>query len=98
MNTTTNPAPTVDLRTIAPHERHSLVFTTFMALPPGAAMELINDHNPLPLRGPFDSGTFGAFRWTALESGPQQWRVEILKPADSKPVHGVDSCCGACGG
>ena len=46
MNTTTNPAPTVDLRTIAPHERHSLVFTTFMALPPGAAMELINDHNP----------------------------------------------------
>ena len=98
MNTTTNPAPTVDLRTIAPHERHSLVFTTFMALPPGAAMELINDHNPLPLRGQFDSGLYGAFNWAALENGPEQWRVEITKPASSKPVHGVHSCCGSCGG
>ena len=98
MNTTTNPAPTVDLRTIAPHERHSLVFTTFMALPPGAAMELINDHNPQPLRGQFDSGLYGAFNWAALENGPEQWRVEITKPASSKPVHGVDSCCGSCGG
>ena len=61
-------------------------------------MELINDHNPLPLRGQFDSGLYGAFSWTALENGPEQWRVEIAKPADSKPVHGVDSCCGACGG
>lgn len=89
---------TLDLRSVAPQDRHSLVFTTFKGLPPGAALQVINDHNPLPLRGQFDSGLIGAFRWTALESGPQQWRVEILKPADSKPVHGVDSCCGACGG
>ena len=89
---------TLDLRSVAPQDRHSLVFTTFKGLPPGAALQVINDHNPLPLRGQFDSGLFGAFRWTSLESGPQQWRVEILKPADSKPVHGVDSCCGACGG
>ena len=97
--TTTQPScATLDLRSVAPQDRHSLVFTTFKGLHPGAALQVINDHNPLPLRGQFDSGLFGAFRWTALESGPQQWRVEILKPADSKPVHGVDSCCGACGG
>ena len=97
--TTTQPScATLDLRSVAPQDRHSLVFTTFKGLPPGAALQVINDHNPLPLRGQFDSGLFGAFRRTALESGPQQWRVEILKPADSKPVHGVDSCCGACGG
>ena len=97
--TTTQPScATLDLRSVAPQDRHSLVFTTFKGLPPGAALQVINDHNPLPLRGQFDSGLFGAFRWTALESGPQQWRIEILKPADSKPVHGVDSCCGACGG
>ena len=98
MTSTTASSTTVDLRTIAPQQRHSLVFTTFMALPPGAAIELINDHNPLPLRGQFDSGLYGAFQWTALESGPEQWRVEIAKPASSKPVHGVDSCCGSCGG
>ena len=97
--TTTQPScATLDLRSVAPQDRHSLVFTTFKGLPPGAALQVVNDHNPLPLRGQFDSGLFGAFRWTALESGPQQWRIEILKPADSKPVHGVDSCCGACGG
>lgn len=97
--TTTQPScATLDLRSVAPQDRHSLVFITFKGLPPGAALQVINDHNPLPLRGQFDSGLFGSFRWTALESGPQQWRVEILKPADSKPVHGVDSCCGACGG
>ena len=77
MNTPHTPSATVDLRSIAPRDRHSLVFTTFMALPPGAALELINDHNPLPLRGQFDSGLYGAFIWTALENGPEQWRVEI---------------------
>ena len=98
MTTTQPPCATLDLRSVAPQDRHSLVFTTFKGLPPGAALQVINDHNPLPLRGQFDSGLFGAFRWTALESGPHQWCVEIVKPADSKPVHGVDSCCGACGG
>ena len=98
MNTTTAPAATVDLRTTPPHERHSLVFSTFKALSPGSAMELINDHNPRPLHGQFESGLYGAFTWTPLESGPEQWRVQIAKPAESKPVHGVDSCCGSCGG
>ncbi|MDZ4175036.1 MAG: DUF2249 domain-containing protein [Hydrogenophaga sp.] len=98
MHTTTAPAPTVDLRSIAPRERHALVFSTFKALLPGGSMELINDHNPQPLRGQFESGLYGSFSWTALESGPEQWRVQIAKPAGSPPVHGVDSCCGSCGG
>ncbi|QCB48503.1 DUF2249 domain-containing protein [Hydrogenophaga sp. PAMC20947] len=99
MNTTTALAPTtVDLRTIAPRERHTLVFSTFKALLPGESMELINDHSPQPLLGQFESGLFGAFNWNPLESGPEQWRVQIAKPAESKPVHGVNSCCGSCGG
>ena len=97
MNTATT-APSVDLRTIAPRERHTLVFSTFKALLPGESMEIVNDHNPQPLKGQFESGLFGAFSWSLLESGPAQWRVQIAKPADSKPVHGVDSCCGSCGG
>ena len=98
MNTATTSIPTVDLRALAPRERHPLVFSTFKALQPGEAMELINDHNPKPLLGQFESGLFGAFQWNALENGPEQWRVEILKPLATKQVHGVDSCCGACGG
>lgn len=96
MNTTTR--PTVDLRTTAPRERHPLVFATFKALQPGEAMQLINDHSPQPLLGQFESGLFGAFNWNPLENGPEQWRVEIVKPLDAPLVHGVNSCCGACGG
>jgi uncharacterized protein (DUF2249 family) len=98
MNTTTMTAPSIDLRALAPRERHPLVFSTFKALLPGESMELINDHYPEPLRGQFESGLFGAYEWHPLESGPSQWRVQIAKPAASKPVHGVDSCCGSCGG
>jgi uncharacterized protein (DUF2249 family) len=96
MNTATALASnTVDLRALAPRERHTLVFSSFKALLPGESMELINDHNPEPLRGQFESGLFGAFHWNPLESGPEQWRVRIAKTAE---VHGVDSCCGSCGG
>jgi len=98
MNTTTASIPTVDLRALAPRERHPLAFATFKALQPGEAMELINDHNPQPLLGRFESGLFGAIQWNVVESGPEQWRVEIVKPLATKPVHGVDSCCGVCGG
>lgn len=96
--TTATAAPTVDLRALAPRDRHPLVFSTFKALEPGEAMELINDHNPQPLLGQFESGLFGAFNWNPLEGGPEQWRVQIVKPLAAKPVHGVDSCCGSCGG
>ena len=95
---TLTPVSTVDLRALPPRERHPLVFSTFAALQPGEAMELINDHNPQPLLGQFESGLFGAFQWRIVESGPEQWLVEIVKPHQTKPVHGVDSCCGACGG
>ena len=88
----------VDLRALPPRERHPLVFSTFKALLPGQTMELTNDHNPQPLQGQFDSGLFGAFTWNLLEAGPEQWRVQIGKPLDTKQVHGVNSCCGACGG
>jgi uncharacterized protein (DUF2249 family) len=99
MNTANAPAVRrVDLRATAPGDRHPLVFSTFKALLPGEFMELINDHNPAPLRGQFESGLFGAFDWQPVESGPEQWRVQIAKPAATQPVHGVDSCCGACGG
>ena len=98
MNTATPPVPTVDLRTLPPRERHPLVFSTFKVLQPGEAMALINDQDPQPLLGQFESGLFGAFQWNPLENGPKQWRVEIVKPLATKLVPGVDSCCGACGG
>ena len=91
---------TIDLRTIAPRERHVLVFACFDALETGQAMQLVNDHDPQSLRLQLDDRAFGRFQWAALESGPSVWRVQItcvgIKPI---PVAN-DSCCsgGACGG
>lgn len=67
---------TIDVRTIVPRERHPLTFSTFEALAPGESFELVNDHDPVPLRYQFEAEHDGAFSWDYLEQGPV-WRVRI---------------------
>lgn len=85
-------ASRIDVRTIAPRDRHPLIFSTFAQLPAGSAMELVNDHDPRPLYLAFNTQLAGQFAWNYLEQGPETWRVAItrVKPAGS-------SCCSACG-
>jgi uncharacterized protein (DUF2249 family) len=79
---------TIDVRDIAPRERHPLIFSSFEGLPPGEAMQLVNDHDPKPLYYQFQAEHAGRFVWHYLESGPDTWRVRIGK-AES-------DCCGRC--
>ena len=51
--------------------------STFTALPPGGALELVNDHDPAPLHREFSLGFPGRFTWQYIEQGPQVWRVRI---------------------
>lgn len=81
---TTTPNTTVDVRTIAPRDRHPLIFGTFSKLLPGEALLLVNDHDPKPLYYQFQAEHGGEFRWEYLESGPDVWRVRIDR---------VASCC-----
>jgi uncharacterized protein (DUF2249 family) len=81
---------TVDVRPIVPRERHPMIFSTFDGLPAGAAMELVNDHDPKPVFVQFMAERHGQFSWDVLEQGPDTWRVRIGKT-------GRD-CCGHCGG
>lgn len=87
----------IDVREIAPPERHAKIFGSFDDLLPGEAMQIVNDHDPLPLRRQLDSRSAGQFQWAYLEQGPSLWRVLISKL--EKPESG-GSCCsgGACGG
>jgi uncharacterized protein (DUF2249 family) len=96
---TASPAA-IDLRTIAPRERHALVFGRFDALPPGQAMHLVNDHDPQPLRWQLEDRASGQFEWAALESGPSVWRVQILRVGAKPAGAATGSCCsgGACCG
>jgi uncharacterized protein (DUF2249 family) len=94
------PATSIDLRRIAPGERHALIFSHFDALRPGQALELVNDHDPQPLHVQFEDRSFGQYEWRYVETGPASWRVWIGKSGARPTSETGDSCCsgGACGG
>ena len=91
---------TLDLRQITPRQRHALVFGQFDALQPGRSMQLINDHDPRPLRQQFDERCHGQFEWAALQAGPALWRVLITRTTATAGTPAGDACCsgGACCG
>lgn len=91
----TQTASRIDVRTIAPRERHALIFATFGRLATGQALELVNDHDPRPLHVQFDAQVPGQFAWDYLERGPDTWRVAIIRTGSA---HASGSCCGGCGG
>lgn len=96
---TANP-PAIDLRTITPRERHARVFSRVDALQPGQSLQLLNDHDPQPLRVQLDARASGQFGWAPLESGPTVWRVQITRIGGKPIPAATDSCCsgGACCG
>ncbi|MEO6322984.1 MAG: DUF2249 domain-containing protein [Polaromonas sp.] len=94
MTATAHPA-TLDVRTIAPQDWLSDVFSTFGQLGAGDIMELVDDHDPKPLHARFLGDLPGKFSWDYLEKGPALWRVAITRLA---PQHGSGGCCGGCGG
>jgi uncharacterized protein (DUF2249 family) len=93
-------AAAIDVRTIAPRERHPLIFGQFDALQPGESLLLVNDHDPRPLHFQFEDRRSGQFGWTYLQSGPDLWQVQIQKTQAATPDTMAGSCCsgGACGG
>ena len=71
----------LDVRALAPAQRHEKIFATYGALGTGAAFVLVNDHDPKPLRYQFEAEHEGDFTWGVLEAGPTVWRVRIGRPA-----------------
>ena len=69
----------LDVRPMPPRQRHATIFQTWGSLPAGAAILLVNDHDPLPLYYQFACEHRGEFRWDYLEQGPEVWRVRIDK-------------------
>ena len=67
----------LDIRPIAPKDRHPLIFDRFEALATGESFVLVNDHDPKPLFYQFQAERADQFTWEYLEQGPQDWRVRI---------------------
>ncbi len=68
---------TLDVRSLAPAQRHDTIFAAYGALTPGAGFVLVNDHDPKPLRYQFEAEHAGDFTWDVLEAGPTVWQVRI---------------------
>lgn len=71
----------LDVRIIAPRDRHPLIFNTFDSLKLGESFELVNDHAPTPLYYQFLHERAGLFEWANVEEGPDTWRVHITRIA-----------------
>lgn len=93
-------ATTIHVQQIPPHERHAHIFSTFEGLAVGQALQIVNDHDPRPLRYQFDDRKAGQFDWSYVESGPQTWRVNIKRTATKEAAGNSSSCCsgGSCAG
>lgn len=72
---------TLDVRDLAPRDRHARIFATFDALRPGEALRLINDHDPKPLKYQFAAEHAGEATWEPEQAGPETWIVRIGKVA-----------------
>jgi uncharacterized protein (DUF2249 family) len=70
----------LDVRNLAPAQRHETIFATYEALGAGRGFVLVNDHDPKPLRYQFEAEHEGRFTWDSIEAGPSVWRVRIGRP------------------
>jgi uncharacterized protein (DUF2249 family) len=69
----------LNVTTIAPRDRHPLIFRTFDDLAKGGEFLLVNDHDPKPLYYSFLHEREGLFGWEYLAEGPEEWKVRISK-------------------
>lgn len=69
----------LDVRPIAPRDKHPTIHATFEKLSTGESMTLINDHDPKPLYYEFRFEKSGRFKWEYTERGPEVWKVVITK-------------------
>ena len=80
-NATASKPSVVDVRSLAPAQRHARIFQLVEALAPGASFILVNDHDPKPLYYQLEAEHPKQFSWTYRERGPDVWQVEIGKLA-----------------
>lgn len=71
--------PPLDLRNVPRPQRHPLVFARFDALRVGESFELINDHDPIPLRRQMDTVRQDQADWSYIERGPEIFHISIRR-------------------
>ena len=80
-------------------EKHAIIFERWSRLPLGGDFVLVNDHDPVPLYHQFAARHPGAFEWTYLVAGPDEYQIKIrrVSVAPSAPVITPPPDAGECG-
>lgn len=78
---TTLTEQTLDIRTIGHGRCRNVILQNLQELTEGAALTIVNDHDPRPLREYLGVAYPDMFGWDALEEGPEVWRVRIRRLA-----------------
>ncbi len=80
-----DPQP-LDLRPLAPIDRHSEAISRFEALADSEEFVFLNDHDPKPLYYQLRAEYEKLFDWEYLKSGPEEWIVKItIRPDQEGP-------------
>lgn len=79
----------LDVRPLPPRERHERIFGILDELEVGSTLRIVNDHDPKPLRYQLDAERPDQFTWLPVESGPEEWAIDITARArvvDARPI------------
>ncbi|RYP84490.1 DUF2249 domain-containing protein [Nocardioides guangzhouensis] len=69
--------PELDVRAVPHAIRHATIFGALESVQPGAGLELVAPHDPLPLLDQINQRWPGAFAVAYRERGPEAWRLTL---------------------
>lgn len=74
----------LDVRVVAPIQRHEFLVELFKNLPVAESFVFINDHDPIPLFYEFKSIYGDVVDWVYLKRGGREWKVKVTRTAASE--------------
>lgn len=69
----------LDTRTIPHAIRHATIFGALGAIAPGFSLDLVANHNPLPLIAQLEQKQPGDFAISYLSDGPEEWKLRFTR-------------------
>ncbi|EPR77141.1 Hemerythrin HHE cation binding domain protein [Leifsonia rubra CMS 76R] len=69
----------LDVRTIPHAIRHATIFGALGSIAPGFSLDIVADHNPLPLLAQLEQKQPGDFSVSYVTDGPDEWKVRFTR-------------------
>lgn len=69
----------LDTRQIPPAIRHATIFGALGAIAPGFSLDLVANHDPLPLLSQLEERRPDEFEVAYLDEGPEVWKLRFTR-------------------